>query len=518
MLGFREGSHCMDATRPRKVRKRTTRILSRRIQREKRTRRILRIRKLGFGPRHFRRAQLGDKRRTKRLIQTADQMISRPGGTLPKMMNKPAMLDAFYRLCNHSKVTHAAVMDSHVAGTRERVAAHDGVLLFIHDTSELDYTGLKSIADMGRIGNGSCRGYLCHNSLAVDPATRETLGLTSQILHTRREVPENETPEQRRNHPQRESRLWKIGCQASAAAPGKMVIDVCDAGADAFELLDFEHTTSRHYIIRASKDRVLGEEASAAETEQVHQKLYAYTRQLPDLGGRYVQIRDNTNQRNGKNAKVRQTARVAKVRIAAAPVIFPVPEKERGEHGDKPLSLWVVHVREVEPAANEPLLEWVLLTNLPADTLEQAARIVDYYSCRPIVEEYHKAMKTGAGVENLQFTSKQALEPAIALLSVVAVTLLQLREAARRPDATTRRATEVVPKLHVKVLSVWRHGKVKMDMSIHDFYLALARMGGHQNRKSDGPPGWLTLWRGWYDLHLMVTGATIHGDERSEET
>ena len=35
-------------------------------------------------------------------------------------------------------------------------------------------------------------------------------------------------------------------------------------------------------------------------------------------------------------------------------------------------------------------------------------------------------------------------------------------------------------------------------------FLAVARMGGHQNRKSDGPPGWLTLWRGWHQLVVMV--------------
>ncbi|MBL4883480.1 MAG: IS4 family transposase, partial [Planctomycetaceae bacterium] len=46
---------------------------------------------------------------------------------------------------------------------------------------------------------------------------------------------------------------------------------------------------------------------------------------------------------------------------------------------------------------------------------------------------------------------------------------------------------------------MWRYRKDK-DLTIHEFYMALARLGGHQNRKSDHRPGWLILWRGWTKL------------------
>jgi hypothetical protein len=42
--------------------------------------------------------------------------------------------------------------------------------------------------------------------------------------------------------------------------------------------------------------------------------------------------------------------------------------------------------------------------------------------------------------------------------------------------------------------------------SIRQFYMHVARLGGHQNRKVDGFPGWLTLWRGWEKLQSMVDG------------
>ena len=85
---------------------------------------------------------------------------------------------------------------------------------------------------------------------------------------------------------------------------------------------------------------------------------------------------------------------------------------------------------------------------------------------------------------------------AIALISIVTLTLLEMRDASRRADAKTRPATEIISEDYVSVLSVWRHGKLHKDWKIYDFYYALARLGGHQNRKGDHPPGWQTIWRG----------------------
>ncbi len=122
-------------------------------------------------------------------------------------------------------------------------------------------------------------------------------------------------------------------------------------------------------------------------------------------------------------------------------------------------------------------------------------------------EEYHKAQKTGCGIEDLQFSSRAALEPMIALLSVVAVTLLNLREASRQPDAKERRASELVDERYVAVLSAWRYQEVREGLSVQDFFCAVARLGGQQNRKGDHHPGWLVLWRGWMALQHMVAGA-----------
>ena len=126
-----------------------------------------------------------------------------------------------------------------------------------------------------------------------------------------------------------------------------------------------------------------------------------------------------------------------------------------------------------------------------------------------MIEEYHKGQTTGCGVELPQLTDEARLQPVIALLSVVAVLLLNLRDAARDPGARQTPAAELAPAEYVAVLSGWRWQDPARATTAAEFLLAVARLGGHLNRKSDGPPGWLTIWRGWARLHDMVVGARV---------
>ena len=106
----------------------------------------------------------------------------------------------------------------------------------------------------------------------------------------------------------------------------------------------------------------------------------------------------------------------------------------------------------------------------------------------------------------MQFDALERLEPAIAVLSVVTTTLLQLRDAARAPDADQRLATAVIGSDYVDVLANHYGNRLGPKPTIRQFYMHIARLGGHQNRKVDGFPGWLTLWRGWERLQSMVDG------------
>jgi transposase-like protein len=447
-----------------------------------------------FGSLHFGEAQLGDVRRTRRLVQAADAIVQHPGGTLPQKVHDPYPLDAIYRLANRKEVTHEAVLEPHRQRTLRAMRAAEGPVLVIHDTTELDYTTLSSLTGLGQIGNGRGRGYECHNALAVHAPTRAVLGLANQILARRDTVAKGESRQARRDRQTRESRLWKRGSEAVGPAPeGATWIDVCDRGADVFEYIAYKHESSGHYIVRSKHDRLCTVLIDAAPRRR---KLHGYARALEPLGGRYVPVA----------ARDGHPARRAKVLVAAGDVELVAPKQPRGDHGSQPLPLHVVVLREVEAPQGVDPLEWVLLSNLPAGDLAQAGVVADWYGYRPIVEELHKGMKTGCGVETLQFTTEAALQPVIALLSVVAVFLLGLRDAARDPATADQPATQYVPEIYSEVLSSWRHGESRPGWTVWEFYFALGRLGGHQNRKNGRPPGWLVLSRGWTLLQTMVEG------------
>ena len=441
----------------------------------------------------FGHAQLGDLRRTTRLVETFNQMQRHPGGTLPDKLSAPADLRAFYRLCDQEDVTHAAIIDAARQYTLTRIADCGQPVLIIHDATELDYNELKSLSgDLGQIGNGGRRGYICQNVLAVAADTGEVLGLVDQILHHRDEVPDNETQAQHRERETRESLLWPRGTEHLPA--DAKLIDVSDQGSDTFEFLEHQSKNGRRFVVRACKVRKV-----YAGHEPIGQQRYLkeYARSLPELGRFTMDVQAQ------RGRKARKEAEFV---VSGGPVLVCPPHAKCGIHGDQPLPLYVVQITEVNPPRGEKAIDWMLLTNEPIKSEADAWRVTRWYEKRWIVEEYHKAKKTGCRIEDMQFTTTARLEPAIALLSVVALTLLNLRDASRRADAKIRRATTLVAPDYVNVLSVWRYGKVHKTMTVHEFFLALARLGGHQNRASDHRPGWLVLWRGWTKLQAMLDG------------
>jgi hypothetical protein len=454
--------------------------------------------------RHFGGARLGDARRARRLVSAAEHILRHPSGGLPQKVGGGwAQVMGLYRLLAAPAVTHAAVLAPHRAAVLDRLRGHDGVVLLLHDATELNFSHVDALREqLGHVGSGRgrARGLVAHHTLAVTPAGA-VLGLVNQALHRRDRVDPRETKARKRARPTRESRLWLAGCEATGAAPaGRVWVDVADRGADAFEFISYLRRAGRHFVIRSAKDRKLdGDDHVGAD--RVHDHLHRYARDLPELGRRTLDV--------SAQAGGRREARRATVAVSAGPATIGPNRWTRGEHDGRPVGLWVVRVAEVDPPAGVAPPEWILLTDLPAETFAGACRAVDYYARRPLVEELHKGMKTGLGVERLRFEHADRLEPAVALLSVVAALLLGLRHAARRADADVTPATDLVPALWVRVLSGRVEKRPRDDLSVAEFLRGVARLGGHLGRKGDGPPGWLTLWRGWNDLQLMVAGAEV---------
>lgn len=463
---------------------------------------------LSFGQLNFAHAALGDKRRTDRLVELADRMAHRPGGSLPEKFNSPKDLKAMYRLFDCDMVTHQAILAAHQQYLTETLfPSRSRFTLVIHDATELEYTRHRSLSeDLGQIGNGFRRGYIAQNSLVVCPETGATLGLANQLLHRRPKVKKGETRSERQKRDSRESLLWIKGVQPLPA--DRKIVDVCDRGADTSEFIEYEANSGRTFLIRSSNNRncFAGHEAIGKAKSQ---KLHDYARRLPMVGTWELQVAGKTEfkskGRTGKKENVTRKKRTATMAVSCGPVQLKVSRSKKAA----PVCVWVVRVWEVNPPVGQERLEWFLITNHPVHTFEDAWDVVGWYEKRWVVEEYHKCLKTGMSIECFQFTDTDRLEPAIALTSITAITLLNLRDDSRREETKDLPATDYIDVEYVEVLSAWRHGTPKPDWTVSEFVLALARLSGHQNRKNDHPPGWQKLWKGWHELHAMLTGARI---------
>lgn len=350
-----------------------------------------------FAKEQFGAADLGDARLNQRLLAVAEQLAAHPDQTFPKRFRHPAELEAFYRLLKNERVTHATLLRPHVEVTLQQLRATPGVVLLLHDTTVLDYSGLKAIAELGQIGNGHGRGLYCHNCLAVVAATRQVLGLAGQRLHRRRRAPKGETRKARQANPSRESRLGKALSQSIPAMPadrpaGQWWIDIADRGADITEFLDYEAQAGKKYVVRSQHNRWIEREITGENgptTAKV--KLHDLARSLPSQGTHSLAV----------PAQHGQKARSAQVCVSWEKVTILPPRQRRGEERGVPLACWVVRVGERNPPKGVEPLEWILLTNVPVETLADALERIDWYRLRWIIEEYHKAQKTGVEIENL---------------------------------------------------------------------------------------------------------------------
>ena len=214
-------------------------------------------------------------------------------------------------------------------------------------------------------------------------------------------------------------------------------------------------------------------------------------------------------------ATTQQPARKATVALRFTEIVMPRPKVINAwirEHMPKePMRVRVVELREISPPEGCQPVRWVLYTTQAVNDVADAERVIGHYEQRPTIEDYHKCLKTGCGVEKRQYETAERLERVAGLLSIVAVRLLQMRTAAR--ETPERPAHEVAPRKWVEILRVVRKIPASRELTIRDFVRQLGGLGGHMLRKGDGEPGWITLWRGYEKLQLLLRGADAMGQK-----
>ena len=442
---------------------------------------------------NFGGAELGDVRRNQRLVRIAGVLAGLPHGNLHRVLPNWNAAKAAYEFLKRPEVNFEAVGAPHRKWVRA-ACAQPGDYLLISDTTTLDYSSHPCTSGLGRVGDDGGMGLFLHSTLAVHvekwdaegaPEVR-VLGMAAQKCWARTmpTIGAGKEKKAKRLTRARESDRWAEAVKTLECPPtGARWTHVADREADIYEVFDMCLQTGSDWIVRANQRRALSDEDGS---------IFDAVGRRPLLGTKNIELRARPGQR----------ARTAQVEVRAGAVSLRGPW--RPGKRTMPLAMNAVEIRETNPPPGVEPLHWVLLTSWPVDSLEAAWRVAQSYARRWMIEEYHKALKSGANVEASQLENGSSLQALIGILSVVAVRLFALKyEARTNPDAVLTNDDVdpiwllVLGQLVSKPPQVWTRRTL-----LH----SIASLGGFKGRKSDGDPGWQSLWRGWQRLMLLAQG------------
>ena len=445
----------------------------------------------------FGSCHLGDKRRTKRLVKVATQVAARPDASTPRQTERWADCKAAYRLFDNEQVTFDAVIAPHCAQAR---AVGPGTWLVINDTTELHFGYHRDLPGTGRVGSFG-QGFYLHTAMIVASGRDELVGLAAQELYRRPLKKVKRVGSARRKKLRRETDVWgRVIDQVGPPPAGARFIHVCDRGADNFDVYCHLLQQRSDWVIRAAQLTRIVRDA------QGNQRPLGELIAAQPLAGTYqLQVR----------ASKGQPARTANMEVRYVQVTLPRPRSGVSRYardlGIDEIRMSAVETREVGAPAGVKPLHWVLLTSEVVQHFEDAWRVLEWYEQRPLVEDYHKCLKTGCRVEFRQYQTGERLAPVIGLLSVLAVRLLQLKMMARhRPEQP---AADVVPTDWLSALRLLRNTRSPIT-TVRGFFRELAGLGGFLGRKGDGEPGWQTIWRGTETLLLCLRGRDTLGKRK----
>ena len=433
----------------------------------------------------FADADLGDERRTTRLVELASALGQHPTAALPEACGTGSLLKAAYRFFNNDGIAPQDILHSHVEATYTRLGAVP-VVLAVQDTTEINWTRHPATQGVGPLGHTACHGLLVHTTLAITPE-RVPLGLLAQQVWAR--DPADVGKRARRKQlpiSQKESQKWLHSLDAVYTAhdccPTTRLVSVGDREADVYDVLAAPRPTGVDLLIRAAWDRCV----QGAER-------YIWATVAAQPVGAHLQLKVP---RRGP-----QAARDATLALRFCALTLR-PPRHRQREGLPVVTLWAVQVQEVEPPADVTPIEWLLLTTVAVDTVDDATQCVQWYACRWGIEVWHRILKSGCRIEARQLASGERLQRCLTLYSVIAWRIFYATMLAR-----------AVPDMPCSVLldlDEWQALYCAIHQcptppaeppSLAQAVHWIAQLGGFVGRRRRDQPGTETLWRGFQ--HLM---------------
>ena len=417
--------------------------------------------------------ELGDVRRTQRLIKLVDDLSAQPTGSIPLACGGWPETKAAYRLLDNPALEWREILEVHTQRTVERLQGQP-VVLCLQDTTELDFTSQPGIAGLGRLSYEAQHGLYVHPTLVVTPAG-VALGVVDAWIWARGP----------KDQPQvKESARWvegyEIVADLAAQVPGTRLVYVADREGDRRALMDAagRRGTPADWLVRAKHNR----------TTVAGDKLWDRLARGEPLGEVEFTL----------PAAPDRPARLVRQTLYRQAVTLPV------HHGQPAVTVTAVLAREEHPPVGEKAIEWRLLTNRTAETLEQVVELIDWYRRRWLVEVFFRIWKSGCRVEALQLGTLERLERALVIYLIIAWRILYLvtwgRDCPNLPcdvvfDPEEWQAAWIV---------AHRCKPPETPPTLSAMVRLIAGFGGFLGRKRDGHPGPKAIWEGMQKVRAFA--------------
>jgi hypothetical protein len=436
--------------------------------------------------------RLGDTRLESRARSIVRRLSSSPSSPLPELFPDESELTAVYRMAKRPHVSELGLLRPHIEATVERSAAIGDVLV-LHDTTEFAFAagGGRPTREHLSLISARRQGFYAHVSLAVSDGP---LSVPLGVLHLQPYVHRSQVGaasaawwEARGGLFDNEHERWPEACLLTddlVSDRGIRPIHVADREGDSNAMLLGLSRAGLRFVIRCSSPHraVSSAHGNAPDVAAVAAQAV--------VSGETVRTVWVRRQRAGQRASVDATPRKAELRVRHCPVTL------RTDKG-KTVSLWLVDVIELQPPAGEEPVRWLLYTTEPTENEADAWLCVDRYRRRWMIEEWFKALKTGVDYEARQLESAHSLLNFLAFAVYVATQMLVLRALHRA--APEMHADEMFEPDAIAVVAKFvPKARLGPQSTLGALLSAIAAWGGHQ--KSNGPPGWLTLFRGYAKL------------------
>jgi hypothetical protein len=467
---------------------------------------------------------LGDKRLNNRLAEILSQLGGHPTASIPAACGGYVETTAAYRFFDNDKVRFEDILQPHIEASCQRMAEHPVVIL-AQDTTELDFTRPgEQVSGAGTLDGSARFGSLLHPLMGFTP-DGTPLGTVYAQTWTRPDQPEESRSKQeaeydRKHTPieEKESFRWlesfRQARRVAEEIPQTQFVCVADSEADIYELIEeAQRDGGPDWIIRAGQDRALEKQGETDSCQQLANHLRDRVLAGDVLFTQTIKVRGRESKVQNETRGRRQPreSRMAEVAVRAAQVTLRAPWRPDRKLTDTTVN--VVLVTEVDPPPHETPVEWILLTSLPIDSVEQVRAVIQYYCGRWMIEVFFRTLKSGCRVEDRRFERIDRLERCVAVYLIVTWrTLFVCRLGREFPDISCEAVFEPAEWKSVYYV-VHKTPPPKVPPKLQEMVRLIAQLGGYVNRPRPDEPGPQTVWLGLQRAHDIATCWLAFGPE-----